>query len=166
MYGYIYRSPPPVCQYTGGGSPSPPPRGAEERIGRSARLPGQYWFAEYYAYCQSLLSYPQGNKLLQWSYGITTIIEEVTNITAATVIFSYNNVKRWWDKSTYPASLILHEILFRLVTAHFISFLDCPSVVIIFSHALHLNYDFYTESLLRKTHPSWLFASWSFLYCT
>ncbi len=39
--GYIYRSPPPACQYTEG--VPPPPQGAEERIGCSARLPGQYW---------------------------------------------------------------------------------------------------------------------------
>ncbi len=38
--GYICRSPPPACQYTEG---VPPPRGAEERIGRPGRLPGQYW---------------------------------------------------------------------------------------------------------------------------
>jgi hypothetical protein len=44
MPGYICRSPPPVCQYTGGVPIPPPPlRGAEERIGCSARLPGQYW---------------------------------------------------------------------------------------------------------------------------
>jgi hypothetical protein len=36
MYGYIYRSPPPVCQYTGG-VPIPPSR-AERRRGSAARL--------------------------------------------------------------------------------------------------------------------------------
>ena len=41
VYEAIYRSPPSACQYTEG-VPIPPPRGAEEGIGRSARLPGQY----------------------------------------------------------------------------------------------------------------------------
>ncbi len=40
VYAAIY-TPPPASQYTGG-SPSPPPQGAEERIGRLRQLPGQY----------------------------------------------------------------------------------------------------------------------------
>jgi hypothetical protein len=40
--GYIYRPPPPACQYTGG-VPIPPPREERRRgIGRSAQLQGQY----------------------------------------------------------------------------------------------------------------------------
>jgi hypothetical protein len=41
----MYVGPHRLLANTQRGSPSPPPRGAEEGIGRSARLPGQYWYS-------------------------------------------------------------------------------------------------------------------------